>query len=145
MTGNVKLNELKLAIELSRWPSMTSAADGLGIAQPTLSRCISDLEAKLGAKLFDRSRRGIILTPAGVRFVEQAAKALGELDRVIGHARFPEETLEGELRIGLMHAGLIGEALPALAWIAERHRGHKIRFASGGTPTVRSRPSSVTT
>jgi len=45
--------------------SFSAAADRLLLTQPAVSQHIQDLEAALGARLFDRGRRGVTLTPAG--------------------------------------------------------------------------------
>ncbi len=45
--------------------SFSAAADRLLLTQPAVSQHIQDLESALGARLFDRGRRGVTLTPAG--------------------------------------------------------------------------------
>ncbi|MBF8190532.1 LysR family transcriptional regulator [Nonomuraea sp. K274] len=52
------------------------AAERLGMAQPPLSRAIQKLERRLGVALFDRSGRGVSLTPAGEVLAREAAKVL---------------------------------------------------------------------
>ncbi|MEV0389960.1 LysR family transcriptional regulator [Nonomuraea sp. NPDC050643] len=52
------------------------AAARLGMAQPPLSRAIQKLERRLGVRLFDRSSRGVALTPAGEVLAREAAKVL---------------------------------------------------------------------
>jgi len=51
--------------EVCRAGSITGAARALNISQPSVSSAIGLLEARLGAVLFERSRTGIVLTPAG--------------------------------------------------------------------------------
>ena len=45
--------------------SITLAAQKLFLSQPTVSRCIQNLEHDLGCTLFIRSKKGILLTPEG--------------------------------------------------------------------------------
>ncbi|MEV0619910.1 LysR family transcriptional regulator [Nonomuraea sp. NPDC050404] len=52
------------------------AAARLGMAQPPLSRAIQKLERRLGVRLFDRSGRGVSLTPAGEVLAGEAARIL---------------------------------------------------------------------
>ncbi|MFB4275031.1 LysR family transcriptional regulator [Nonomuraea sp. MTCD27] len=52
------------------------AAARLGMAQPPLSRAIQQLERRLGVRLFERSSRGVSLTPAGEVLAREAVKVL---------------------------------------------------------------------
>lgn len=75
--------------------SVTAAARGLGIAQPSLSQQIRVLEARVGARLFKRSSHGMALTPAGARLAEAgtawlaALAGLSELDGSPRHVGIP--------------------------------------------------------
>lgn len=60
--------------------SFARAAEKLRVAQPALSNQISKLEARLGAKLFERHARGIRLTKSGEVFLQHAAKILACID-----------------------------------------------------------------
>ena len=68
---------------------MTAAADELVVTQPSVSSAISALGRELGCELFERSGRGIRLTPAGSAFVPYAEDVLGLLEkgRTRPHAR----------------------------------------------------------
>jgi DNA-binding transcriptional LysR family regulator len=63
--------------------SVTAAARASGARQPTLSRHVAELEAQLGAPLFERTGRGVVPTGAALAIVdaarrmEDAALALG--------------------------------------------------------------------
>lgn len=57
--------------------SLSAAARALGMAQPTLGRQVAALEDELGLALFDRSGRGLTLTPNGLELVEHV-RAMGE-------------------------------------------------------------------
>ncbi|WP_323768926.1 LysR family transcriptional regulator [Marinovum sp.] len=57
--------------------SLSAAARALGMAQPTLGRQVSALEAELGVALFERGGRGLELTPTGLDLVEHV-RAMGD-------------------------------------------------------------------
>lgn len=56
--------------------SVTRAAAALGLSQPTVSRQIAELEALVGAALFERVARGLSPTAAGVALIEPAQRML---------------------------------------------------------------------
>lgn len=65
--GNIrfKLNELKIVSVVASCGSLSQAAVILGVAQANISKSISDFEARIGLKIFERSTRRISLTPFG--------------------------------------------------------------------------------
>lgn len=73
---------MKYAVEVANSGSINKASETLLIAQPNLSRYIKDLESDLGITIFDRSARGMVLTPDGVRFIGYARKILAQIDEV---------------------------------------------------------------
>ena len=73
---------MKYAVEVARAGSLSKAAKTLLIAQPNLSRSIKELEADLGIAIFDRSARGMMLTPEGQEFIGYAKNILRQIDQV---------------------------------------------------------------
>mgnify|MGYP003563192664 CR=1 FL=1 len=67
---------LKVFLTLIEALSFTKAASVLGVTQPAVSQSISELEKNLGARLFDRQRGEISLTPAGRIFKIYAQEIL---------------------------------------------------------------------
>ena len=67
---------LKVFMALAREGSFTRAAGELKISQPAVSQNISELEKTVGAKLFERHRGEIVLTPVGQVLHVQARKIL---------------------------------------------------------------------
>lgn len=73
--------ELLLAFEAAaRQLSFTKAAGELSLTQSAVSRQIQALEASLGAKLFERRTRALLLTEAGQRYYQVTQAVLAELD-----------------------------------------------------------------
>lgn len=69
---DIDLKLLQCAVVLSRHHHFGRAAAALGISQPTLSRRIAALEAELGIRIFERSHRDVVATPAGDDILQMA-------------------------------------------------------------------------
>lgn len=73
---------LKYAIEIAKTGSISKAAENLYVAQPNLSRAIKELEGSLGITIFERTPKGMTLTPDGERLVQYSKSALARLDQI---------------------------------------------------------------
>ena len=73
---------MKYAVEVARLGSLNKAAETLMIAQPNISRSIKELEADLGITIFQRSAKGMILTPDGEEFIEYARDILHRINKM---------------------------------------------------------------
>ena len=71
-----KLRQFELVIEIARQGSISKAARCLNLAQPTLSKYLSNLEQELGLELFDRTTLPIKLTEAGNRYLLSGRRIL---------------------------------------------------------------------
>ncbi|MGN0059733.1 MAG: LysR family transcriptional regulator, partial [Coriobacteriales bacterium] len=60
--------------------SLTAAAQRLYIAQPSLSKAVSELEREMGITIFTRSRTGVELTEEGTRFLSYARQVVEQAD-----------------------------------------------------------------
>ena len=77
-----------------------NAANALFISQPPLSRQIKELEHELGARLFIRSNKRVVLTDAGKYFLSEVYKILAGLEESKHTVKQIHEAESGELRIG---------------------------------------------
>jgi DNA-binding transcriptional LysR family regulator len=73
---------MKYALEVARQGSLNKAAEVLMIAQPNISRSIKELEADLGITIFQRSAKGMVLTPDGEEFMDYARDILHRMDKI---------------------------------------------------------------
>jgi len=71
---------LRYFLAVAETGNFSRAAKSVGVTQPTLSTGIAKLEGQLGARLFDRSRKGVALTPAGSRFLPRARRIAAEYE-----------------------------------------------------------------
>jgi DNA-binding transcriptional LysR family regulator len=99
-TPGFELRQLRHAVALSEHRNFARAADTLHITQSALTRSIQALEARLGARLFDRGQRDVTPTMLGELVLRHAAAlelAARDLQRDVELAKGLEI---GELRIG---------------------------------------------
>ncbi|MBP3940097.1 MAG: LysR family transcriptional regulator, partial [Christensenellaceae bacterium] len=78
----MNLLHMKYAIEVARLGSLNKAAETLLIAQPNISRSIKELEGSLGITIFNRSAKGMDLTPEGEEFISYAKSIMKQIDEV---------------------------------------------------------------
>lgn len=80
--------------------SFSKAARRLRIAQPALSRAVQELEREVEARLIDRNRRAVKLTPAGTVMLHEIGLLLERLEGSLRRVRRTANGEEGELRLG---------------------------------------------
>ncbi|WP_429598303.1 LysR family transcriptional regulator [Variovorax sp. PvP013] len=82
--------------------SLTHATEALGVAQPALSQALKRLETDLGVRLFDRSRRGAVLTEAGLAIIDDVRASLALATSATERARAIAGGRAGRLHIGFV-------------------------------------------
>ncbi len=96
----MELRHLRYFQAVAEELSYSRAARRLHIAQPALSRAVQEIEHTLGAKLFDRTRNSVRLTPAGRVLLHEAALIFERWDEAMRRVRRTAVGEEGELRLG---------------------------------------------
>ena len=84
------LHKLEIFLRVVREGSFSRAAESLLMTQPAVSQHIADLEAQLGATLFSRARRGVILTTEGETlhgYALQILRLLAEAENAVTDVR----------------------------------------------------------
>jgi len=115
------LNELRYIVAVARERNFRRAAEKSFISQPALSLAIQKLEDELALKLFERGKNGIAITPIGLQIIEQAQRALEEVERIRDIAVQGQNQLAAPLRIGIIHTVgpyLLPDLIPVLNKIA---------------------------
>lgn len=97
------LTELRYVVAVAETRHFGRAAQRCFVSQPSLSASVKNLEEELGVKLFERGKRGVLLTETGEQIVAQARRALEEAERVKAVARQGRDPLKGVLRLGIIH------------------------------------------
>jgi DNA-binding transcriptional LysR family regulator len=107
------VRELECFVATADHLNFSKAARLLNLSQPPLTRHIQALEAKLGAKLFNRNTHAVSLTTAGVLFLEDARSILHQLDRAAEAVRRVSRGETTRLRLAFIGA-LLDEKLVQL-------------------------------
>ncbi len=99
---HLTLRQFRYFVAVAECGSVAAASRMLSIAQSALTKAMQELENELGARLFERSSRGVMLTPDGHRFQTSARKVLAAVaDAARLHAAGPAPALAGVLSIGV--------------------------------------------
>lgn len=73
---------MKYAVEVAKVGSLNKASEVLLVATPNISRSIKELEGDLGISIFERTAKGVTLTPEGEEFISYAKELLNQIDQV---------------------------------------------------------------
>jgi DNA-binding transcriptional LysR family regulator len=96
------LRSLNAFVLTCRTGSMAAAATRLRVTQPAVSHIINGLEASLGTRLVDRTRRPLSLTPQGAFLREAAEQILAAAQRIPPRLRELDNGTPARLRIGIV-------------------------------------------
>ena len=107
------LRQLRHFVAVAEHLHFGRAAQALHISQPPLSRSIQDLERRVGARLLERTRRRVALTPEGARFLAEAKRLLAQLERALVEVGSMAAGAGGRLRLGFVSLADFG-VLPQL-------------------------------
>jgi DNA-binding transcriptional LysR family regulator len=75
-----RLHELEVFVAVADAGSFAKAGVRLRLSPPAVTRAISALEDRLGARVFNRTTRSLTITDTGQRFLENAKRILSDLD-----------------------------------------------------------------
>ena len=101
----MKLHPFHTVLAIAEHGSLRAAARHLAVAQPTLTRGLSELEHELGAPLFERRAKGMIVTHLGEAFVRRATAILNDIRKAQEEFGQLRGNAVGSVAIGLSIAG----------------------------------------
>ncbi len=99
---NLRLRHMEIFSEVARLSSISRAAETLGMAQPGVTRSIRELEQICGCALFEKSGRGIQITPRGQMFQRYAAASLSAARTGLAEIQKLADLDSPPLRIGAL-------------------------------------------
>lgn len=124
----MELRQLRYFVGVSEAGSLLKASGRLHIAQPALGQQIAALEDELGAKLFERSSKGMALTEAGTLFLSHAKVVLMDAERARLSVREMLSVPQGDVAIGLPTTVALAATLPILVACRERLPGVRLKL-----------------
>lgn len=115
-----RLHEIEVFIAVADAGSFVKAGSRLRLSPPAVTRAISALEDRLGARVFNRTTRSLTITDVGQRFLESARRVLTDLDtaekEAVGEAAVPQGHLTitasvtfGRSALAPVVSGFLGE------------------------------------
>lgn len=95
------IKQLEYFVAVAKASNFRKAAQKLDVSQPTLTLQIAAMEEEMGLQLFDRSRAGTLLTPAGRDLLPLARDILEHYDQLGGIVEGRSRQLGGSFRLGV--------------------------------------------
>jgi DNA-binding transcriptional LysR family regulator len=112
---NIRIQQIEYFLAIAKHLNFTDASKSLYISQPTLSKQIALFEEAINAQLFERNKRSVSLTPAGLILYDKLGSVLNEIDLAIEQARHVSEGYNARLKIGCLESLDSGDFLVSAA------------------------------
>jgi DNA-binding transcriptional LysR family regulator len=115
LAGKARLRHLQLLAAIGELGNLQRAAGTVGMSQPAATHALAELEALVGAPLFDRHARGMRPTALGAALLPTLRNAMRSLQQCAEIAAAMGSGVSSSLRVGAIGAaisGLLATALP---------------------------------
>jgi DNA-binding transcriptional LysR family regulator len=133
---SLSLRDVDYFLEVARLGQLTGASSSLGVTSAALSKAIRRLEDELGLRLFERSGKGMPLTPFGESFVRRAHMLQSEHHDALRFAGEVRAGRAGLLRVGTTVAVFDTLITLALADLQPRRPGMRVTLTVAGSDEV---------
>ena len=128
----MEIRQLRAFVAIAESGTFTAGALRVHVTQAAISMQIRQLENEIGAKVFVRAPRHVILTEAGEQLLRRARHILREHDAALDEIAELAGAERGRLRIGSASAMVLSDQLPAiLAELRAQHPAAEIGVTSG--------------
>ena len=115
----MRLQQLRYLIAVAESGSINSVAHSHYISQSALSTSIRELEEEMGVKVFNRTNKGITLTPEGVELLAYARQVVEQADLMIRHYDSDRNDTYRKLSVSSQHYAFVVNAFTE--FVAKRH------------------------
>jgi DNA-binding transcriptional LysR family regulator len=121
---------------VGRHEHVSHAASELGSSQPAVSRAIRSLERTLGAPLFDRVGRSVVLTKQGRQFLQVVDRAHGEIEEALVEIFGQSKSSSRSVALGFLRT-LGSQLVPqTVRRFKERHPSINFMFSQNNTNSI---------
>lgn len=131
----MELRHLKYFLKLAEELSFVRTADKLFISQPPLSRQIKELENEIGATLFERNNKRVILTDAGKYYQKEIQELVQNLERINLTTKKISQNQSGEFRIAYVSSTFSGDISKLIQFLSAQYP--YVNFRLYEVPTVK--------
>ena len=133
----MEIRQLRAFIAIAELGTFTAGAQRVHVTQAAISMQIRQLETELGARLFVRAPRHVMLTEAGEQLLQRARQILRDHDAAIDEIAELAGAERGRLRVGSASAMVTTDVLPKLLKeVRKQHARSEITVASGTSDTL---------
>jgi LysR family nitrogen assimilation transcriptional regulator len=132
----MEIKQLKHFLRIAEVGNLTRASNILGVTQAALSRQLAQLEAELGAELFRRNGRGLVLTAAGRRLLDHVPMVLRQINLAERAVKESKEPLRGTLVVGLAPSLARTVVVPLIRAFQERFPDITLRTVDGSSANL---------
>ena len=98
----IRFRHLQCFLSIAQHRSVGAAANALAITQPALSKTLRELEDALDTKLFERDKKGMLLTRAGEIFLEYAAASIAAMRTGVSRVKTAGQASGRHVTIGVL-------------------------------------------
>lgn len=123
--------QFRVLLALKELGNFTEVGEKLGITQSAVSHALASIEKEIGITLFNRDRRGVVLTEGGQRILEHVREIIGRVDRIKEEASSLSGLKIGKINIGTLQSAAI-RIIPGLVGaMRQKYPGIEISVFEG--------------
>ncbi|MGH8085280.1 MAG: LysR family transcriptional regulator [Lysobacter sp.] len=126
----MELNDLRVFARVAELGSFTQAAEQLGLAKSRVSTVVRQLEARVGARLLQRTTRHVRLTADGEQFLDRCSQLVADAEQLQAMFRPATGGLRGRLRVDMPHVIARDVVIPRLPEFVAAHAQLEIAIST---------------
>lgn len=125
---SLSIQDVQYFLAVAKAGQLSSAADEQGVTQPALTKAIKRVEDEFGLKLFERGPKGVSLTSAGQRMVEQMRRLQANYADTVLLANDMRAQQAGLLRLGVTDTSAGNRIARVLGPLLQQRPGLRVRI-----------------